>query len=70
MRSSSGDNADEIASDYDLKGADVYAALAFRVAHRDEINRSIQEDEDVVRRLPDEAPLPREGKQGRSARPD
>lgn len=45
-----GQSADEIASEYDLELADVYAALAYYFAHREEIDASIREGEDVVRR--------------------
>ena len=38
-------SADEIASEYDLELSDVYASLAYYFAHRDEIDRSIQEGE-------------------------
>jgi uncharacterized protein (DUF433 family) len=38
-----GKSADEIAAEYDLTLADVYAALAYYFDHRDEIDRSIAE---------------------------
>lgn len=38
-----GRSVDEVASDYDLTLADVYAALAYYFDHRDEIDRSIEE---------------------------
>ena len=63
-----GDSADKIASDYDLELADVYAALAYYFAHREEIDRSIREGEDLVRRLREETPSLLEEKLGRSAR--
>lgn len=44
-------SVDEIASEYELELADVYAALAYYFAHREEIDQSIQEGEDVVRQL-------------------
>ena len=65
-----GDSADKIASDYDLELADVYAALAHYFAHREEIDRSIREGEDLVRRLREETPSLLEEKLGRSARPE
>ena len=40
-----GKSADEIASEYDLTLADVYAALAYYFDHREEIDRSIREGE-------------------------
>jgi uncharacterized protein (DUF433 family) len=38
-----GRSADEIASEYDLELADIYAALAYYFAHREEIDASIRE---------------------------
>jgi uncharacterized protein (DUF433 family) len=35
-------SADEIASEYDLELADIYAALAYYFAHREEIDQSIR----------------------------
>lgn len=46
-----GYSADEIAGEYDLDLADVYAALAYYFAHRDEIDESIREGADAVRAL-------------------
>jgi len=63
-----GDSADKIASDYDLELADVYAALAYYFAHREEIDRSIREGEDLVRRLREQTPSLVEKKLGRSTR--
>ncbi len=40
-----GRTADEIATEYDLTLADVYAALAYYYAHQEEIDRSIRESE-------------------------
>jgi uncharacterized protein (DUF433 family) len=40
-----GRSADEIAAEYDLTLADVYAALAYYSDHRVEIDRSIEEGE-------------------------
>lgn len=39
-----GRSADEIAADYDLTLADIYAALAYYFDHREEIDRTIDED--------------------------
>ena len=39
-----GKSADEIAADYDVTLADVYAALAYYFDHREEIDRRIAED--------------------------
>lgn len=64
-----GDSADKIASEYDLELADVYAALAYYFAHRDEIDRSIREGEDFARRLREATPSLLEEKLGRSVRP-
>ena len=44
-----GRSADEIAGEYDLDLADVYAALAYYFAHREEIDRSIRSGEENVR---------------------
>ena len=41
--------ADEIATEYDLTLADVYAALAYYFDHREEIDQSIQESEEFVK---------------------
>ncbi len=46
-----GQSADEIATEYNLTLADIYAALAFYFDHRAEIDREIEEDR-RVRRLP------------------
>jgi len=43
--------ADEIATEYELSLADVYAALAYYHDHREEIDRSIREDEDFIAEL-------------------
>ena len=44
-------SADEIAAEYDLSLADVYAALAYYYDHRDEIDRSIQADDAFITEL-------------------
>jgi uncharacterized protein (DUF433 family) len=50
-----GRSADEIAGEYDLELADVYAALAYYFSHREEIDQSIPEGEETVERLLDES---------------
>jgi uncharacterized protein (DUF433 family) len=44
-------SADEIAADYNLSLADVYAALAYYYDHRNEIDRSIQNDKSFTEEL-------------------
>ncbi len=39
-----GKSADEIATEYDLNLSDIHAALTYYFDHRDEIDRSIEED--------------------------
>lgn len=46
-----GKSADEISAEYDLTLADVYAALAYYFDHRQEIDSSLREDEEVVASL-------------------
>lgn len=46
-----GQSADEIASEYDLTLADVYAALAYYFDHRIEIDKSIEEGEILIQNL-------------------
>jgi uncharacterized protein (DUF433 family) len=46
-----GRSADEIAAEYDLTLADVYAALAYYYDHRAEIDKSIEESESFVEAL-------------------
>lgn len=41
-------SADEIATEYNLTLADVYAVLAYYYDHRDEIDASIRADEDFI----------------------
>ncbi len=60
-------SADEIASEYDLELADVYAALAYYFAHREEIDQSIQRGKDFARRLQEKTPSLLKEKLGRSA---
>jgi uncharacterized protein (DUF433 family) len=49
-------SADEIAVEYDLELADVYAALAYYFAHREEIDRSIREGKEAVCQLREQSP--------------
>lgn len=51
-----GRSADEIATDYDLTLADVYAALAYYFDHRDEIDESIREGEAFAAALRERTP--------------
>jgi uncharacterized protein (DUF433 family) len=51
-----GKSADEIASDYDLTLADVYAALAYYFDHRAEIDRSIEEGKAFAEALRQRSP--------------
>jgi len=44
-------SVDEIPSEYDLDLADIYAALAYYFAHREEIDQSIREREAFVKEL-------------------
>jgi len=53
-----GKNVDEICAEYDLSLADVYAALAYYFDHREEIDRSIEEDEAFVKSLHQQTPSP------------
>jgi len=46
-----GCSVDEIASDYDLSVADVYAALAYYHDHREEIDKDIKDDDEFVEAL-------------------
>ena len=51
-----GRSPDEIAADYDLTLADVHAALAYYFDHRDEVERSIQEDRAFAEKLREDIP--------------
>lgn len=51
-----GKSADEIATEYDLTLADVYAALAYYFDHRVEIDRSIEESAAFVEALRQRSP--------------
>jgi len=46
-----GKSADEIASEYDLTLADVYAALAYYYDHREVIDKSIQDSQEFVNQM-------------------
>ncbi len=46
-----GKSADEIAAEYDLELADVYAALAYYFDHRAEIDQSIEDSQAFVKAL-------------------
>lgn len=48
--------ADEIATKYGLSLADIYAALAYYYDHREEIDRSVQEDEEFIAELRQRTP--------------
>lgn len=63
-----GISADEIAGEYNLELADVYAALAYYFAHREEIDESIREDEEFARQLQEQTSSLLEEKLGHSAR--
>ncbi len=49
-------SADEIASEYGLSLADVYAALAYYYDHREEIDRAISADEAFITELRQRTP--------------
>ena len=51
-----GKSADEIATDYELTLANVYAALAYYFDHREEIDKSIEETENFVETLRQNSP--------------
>jgi uncharacterized protein (DUF433 family) len=51
-----GRSADEIAAEYDLSLTEVYAALAYYFSHREEIDRSISEDEAFVDQMKSKTP--------------
>ena len=44
-------SVDQIASEYDLSLADVYAALAYYFSHREEIDRSLEESRAFIKRM-------------------
>lgn len=51
-----GKSADEIASEFDLSLADVYAALTYYFDHRQEINQAISESNAFVEALKQSSP--------------
>src|SRR5436305_6238963 len=51
-----GKGVDEIAMEYDLSVADVYAALAYYFDHREEIDRAIEESHSFVEALRQKTP--------------
>ena len=51
-----GHSADEIATEYNLTLADVYAALAYYYDHRPEIDQAIKADEAFVEILREQTP--------------
>jgi uncharacterized protein (DUF433 family) len=55
---------DEIATEHDLSLADVHAALAYYFDHREEIDRSIEQDDAFVRALRAQVPSKVERKLG------
>ena len=57
-----GKTADEIAAEYDLTLADVYAALAYYFDHRDEIDRRMAEDHAFAEALRAQMPSKRSQK--------
>lgn len=44
-------SADEIATEYDLALADIYAALAYYYDHQAEIDESIQDSQDFIKEI-------------------
>ncbi len=53
-----GRSADEIALEYDLSLADVYAALAYYFDHREAIDRELEESQAFVEALREGTPSP------------
>ncbi len=51
-----GCSADEIATEYDLTLADVYAAIAYYYDHRIEIDEAIKDSDAFVKKLRQETP--------------
>jgi len=51
-----GRSADEIANEYDLSLADIYAALAYYYDHRDEIDKAIKDSGDFIEALRQKVP--------------
>jgi uncharacterized protein (DUF433 family) len=44
-------SADEIANEHGLSLAEIYAALSYYYDHREDVDRSIREDEDFISKL-------------------
>ena len=59
-----GKSADEIATEYELDLADIYAALAYYFDHRAQIDRSIEESKEWVKALRQSTPSQRDDKLG------
>ncbi len=53
-----GRDADEIASEFDLSLADIYAALAYYFDHRETIDRELEESQAFVQALREQTPSP------------
>ncbi|MBS3751384.1 MAG: DUF433 domain-containing protein [Anaerolineales bacterium] len=51
-----GRSADEIASEYDLTLADVYAALAYYYSHRAEVDESMQGSQSRAKKMREQTP--------------
>jgi uncharacterized protein (DUF433 family) len=51
-----GKSADEIAAEYDLTLADVYAALAYYFDHREQIDQAMREGEAMIEVLKQQSP--------------
>lgn len=49
-------SADTIATEYELSLTDIHAALAYYYDHREEIDRSIREDEEFIAELRRKSP--------------
>lgn len=49
-------SADEIASEYALEMADIYAALAYYFAYQSEVNEAIEQGEAFVREMRQQTP--------------
>ncbi len=49
-------SVDQIAGEYNLELADIYAALAYYFAHRQDIDQTIQKGEDFINELREQKP--------------
>ena len=49
-------SVEEICADYNLAPADVYAALAYYLDHREQIDQRAREDDDLVQRMRQSTP--------------